>query len=137
MTAIILIFFFFLIFRMRIELLYLLKDSFTYLFRYDSEYIHRHESDVTPVDLPIIRFQDLQDRRQRVVEETCFICFAGYGSDDVVCVLGRCGHVFHSRCLGKLIHRKQSECPFCRSSFFSGRSSVQSKKVSDSQLFVS
>ncbi|KAI3799632.1 hypothetical protein L1987_34931 [Smallanthus sonchifolius] len=119
--------FFFLIFRIRYELLNLLNNSFLYLFRYDSDYIHHHESGVNLVDLPIIRFQDLQERRRREVEEICFICFANYGSDDVVCSLSRCGHVFHSECVGKLIHRKQSECPFCCSSFFSGRSSVPSK----------
>ncbi|KAF5770590.1 putative chromatin regulator PHD family [Helianthus annuus] len=119
--------FIFLTFRIKTELINLLKDSFVYIFRYDSEYIHHHEPAVNQVDLPTILFHDLQERRRREVDETCFICFASYDSDDVVCALSRCGHVFHSECVGRLIHRKQSQCPFCWSSFFSGRSSFPTK----------
>ncbi|KAI3809252.1 hypothetical protein L1987_25223 [Smallanthus sonchifolius] len=111
------------IFQIKYELLNLLKDSFLCIFRYNS-YLHHHESDSFPVDLPIIRFQDLQERRHREVEEMCFICSANYEGDDVVCQLSRCGHVFHSECVGNLIHQKQAHCPFCRASFFSGRPSV-------------
>ncbi|GJV14838.1 ALP1-like protein [Tanacetum coccineum] len=86
--------------------------------------LHEHESDIFMLDLPIIRFEDLQERRHREVEEMCFICSVNYERDDVVSQLNRCGHVFHTQCVGKLIHRKQHDCPFCRSSFFSGCPSV-------------
>ncbi|PWA39944.1 RING-H2 finger protein ATL18 [Artemisia annua] len=81
------------------------------------------------VDLPIIRFEDLQERTRREVEEMCFICSANYVSDDVVSQLSRCGHVFHSECVGKLIQRKQHDCPFCRSSFFSGSLAIPCKPL--------
>ncbi|KAI3748527.1 hypothetical protein L6452_11656 [Arctium lappa] len=114
------------IFRIKRQLLNLLHDSFSYVFRYNSLYLHLHlhQSDLCLMDLPIIRFEDLQDRRQREVEEMCFACSTNYDNDDIVCQLSRCGHVFHSECVGKLIHQKVSDCPFCRSSFFSRRLSL-------------
>ncbi|KAK9078717.1 hypothetical protein SSX86_002774 [Deinandra increscens subsp. villosa] len=114
------------IFRIRNELFNLLKTSFLHIFGSD---LHHNESDLFMVDLPIIRFQDLQERRRREVEELCFICSKNYEGDDVVCQLSRCGHVYHYECVGKLIHRKQTDCPFCRSSFFSGHPSVPCKNV--------
>ncbi|KAK1421200.1 hypothetical protein QVD17_23367 [Tagetes erecta] len=115
------------IYRIKSELLKLIKSSVLYVFRSDKLNLHHHQSELYAPDLPIIRFEDLQERRRREVEEMCFICSANYERDDVVCQLSRCGHVYHSECVGKLIHRKQTDCPFCRSSFFSGRSSALSK----------
>ncbi|KAJ9540249.1 hypothetical protein OSB04_026755 [Centaurea solstitialis] len=132
MAIIDLIFFFsvlFLIFRIKTELFNLLKDSFSRVF-FRSDLRHHHEAADT-ADLPIIRFQDLQDRRRHTaVEEMCFVCSVNYDGDDVVSQLSRCGHVFHTECVGKLIHRKQPNCPFCRSSFFSGRPSPACKNIS-------
>ncbi|KAL8241190.1 hypothetical protein R6Q59_014545 [Mikania micrantha] len=117
------------IFRSKKEVLDLLKNSFFYIFRYEKFHLRKHESELLTIDLPIIRFQDLQDRRRRDVEEMCFACSTNYEGDDVVCQLSRCGHVFHSDCVGKLIHRRQTDCPFCRTSFFSGCSSVPCKNI--------
>ena len=112
------------IFRIKKQLLNMLHNFFLYFFRFDSRYLHGNQSDLCLIDLPIIRFQDLQDRRQLEVDEMCFACSTNYDSDDIVCQLSRCGHVFHSKCVGKLIYRKRSYCPFCRSSFFSHRLSL-------------
>ncbi|PWA87392.1 hypothetical protein CTI12_AA131320 [Artemisia annua] len=109
------------ILRIKHELLNLVKN----LLRYNKLDIPNDE--VFLVDLPIIRFEDLQERRHREVEEMCFICSVNYERDDVVSQLSRCGHVFHTECVGKLIHRKQHDCPFCRSSFFSGHPSLPCK----------
>ncbi|CAH1420193.1 unnamed protein product [Lactuca virosa] len=110
------------VFRIKQDLLKLIKDFFFYLFRCENS---------TPypslVDLPVIRFEDLLDRRQRSVEEMCFVCSADYHLDDVVCQLSRCRHVFHSDCVGQLLHRKQPSCPFCRSPIFSGLSPTACK----------
>ncbi|KAJ0550535.1 putative chromatin regulator PHD family [Helianthus annuus] len=115
------------IFRIKTELINLLKNFFLYIFGYDNVYLLHHESALFHVDLPIIRFEDLQERRHREVEEMCFVCSKNYERDDVVCQLSRCGHVFHSECVGKLINGKQADCPFCRASFFSGLPSVPCK----------
>ncbi|GJT39855.1 hypothetical protein Tco_0939720 [Tanacetum coccineum] len=56
------------ILRIKHELLNLLKN----LFRYSKLDIHNEEL-VLLVDLPIIRFEDLQERRHREVEEMCFV----------------------------------------------------------------
>ncbi|CAH1430812.1 unnamed protein product [Lactuca virosa] len=110
------------VFRIKHELLSLIKDFFFYLFRCENS---------TPypslVDLPVIRFEDLLERRQRSVEEMCFICSADYHLDDVVCQLSRCRHVFHSDCVGQLLQRKQLSCPFCRSPIFYGISPTACK----------
>ncbi|KAI3708533.1 hypothetical protein L2E82_37741 [Cichorium intybus] len=110
------------IFRVKHELLILVKQIFFSLLRYDHD---------TPypslVDLPIIKFEDLMERRQRSVEEMCFICSANYNPDDIVCQLSRCRHVFHSDCVGQMLHRKQPTCPFCCSPIFSGLSPVACK----------
>ncbi|PWA87391.1 RING-H2 finger protein ATL18 [Artemisia annua] len=111
------------ILRIKHELFILLKNFFQY-----RKLDHQSEQ-VYLVDLPIIRFEDLQERRHREVEEMCFICSANYVSDDVVFQLSRCGHVFHSECVGKLIQRKQHDCPFCRSSFFSGSLAIPCKPL--------
>ncbi|KAI3807633.1 hypothetical protein L1987_23565 [Smallanthus sonchifolius] len=110
--------------RIKSDLLNLIKDSVAYWFGYGGVNPRYHQEDVCLVDLPIIRFQDLHNHRQRSVDRMCFICSADYDKDDVLCQLGRCGHVFHSDCVGKLLHRKQTSCPFCRSPVFSGVSSV-------------
>ncbi|KAI3496986.1 hypothetical protein L1887_39366 [Cichorium endivia] len=114
---------FFPIFRAKHELLSLFTKIFFYFFGYDHD---------TPypslVDLPAIRFEDLQFRRNRSVEEMCFICSADYNPDDVVCQLSRCHHVFHSDCVGQLLHQKQPTCPFCCSPIFSGLSPVACRK---------
>ncbi|KAJ0771271.1 putative chromatin regulator PHD family [Helianthus annuus] len=122
------------IIRIKTELFNLLKNSFLYIFRYDDVYLHRHESDISMMDLPIIRFEDLQERRHREVEEMCFVCSNNYEGNDVVCQLSRCGHVFHTECIGKLIHSKQADCPFCRTSFFSGLPSVSCKNFDSSPI---
>ncbi|KAI3517161.1 hypothetical protein L1887_16370 [Cichorium endivia] len=110
------------IFRVKYELLNLITGFVFYLLRYDHD---------TPypslVDLPVIRFEDLNYRRNRSVEEMCFICSADYRPDDVVCQLSRCHHVFHSDCVGQLLHQKQPSCPFCRSPIFSGLSPMACK----------
>ncbi|PWA67723.1 RING-H2 finger protein ATL18 [Artemisia annua] len=111
------------ILRIKKELHIILKN----LFQHNKLELHQHESEIFMLDLPIIRFEDLQERRHREVEEMCFICSVNYERDDVVSQLSRCGHVFHTECVGKLIHRKQHDCPFCRSSFFSGCPSVPCK----------
>ncbi|KAJ0683762.1 putative chromatin regulator PHD family [Helianthus annuus] len=116
-----------LILRIKNELLTLLKHSISYLFRYGGVDSDLHEEHVCLVDLPIIRFQDLQNIRQRYVERMCFICLKDYDSDDVVSQLSRCGHVFHTDCVGKLLHEKETWCPFCRTPVFSGLSLVPSK----------
>ncbi|KAL7590445.1 hypothetical protein Lser_V15G36472 [Lactuca serriola] len=110
------------VFRIKHELLNLLKKFFLNLFRYDESTPHQRL-----VDLPVIRFEDLLERRQRSVEEMCFICSADYHLDDVVCQLSRCRHVFHSHCVGQLLQRRQSTCPFCHSPIFSGISPMDCK----------
>ncbi|MFS7937924.1 putative chromatin regulator PHD family [Helianthus anomalus] len=54
----------------------------------------------------------------------CFICSQDYNNNDVLCQLSRCGHVFHSDCVGKQLHSKQTYCPFCRTPVFAGLSHV-------------
>ncbi|KAL8218321.1 hypothetical protein R6Q57_021694 [Mikania cordata] len=46
---------------------------------------HDHRRYVNSVlDLPVIRFEDLQDRRrQRSFDELCFICLKEYEKDDI------------------------------------------------------
>ncbi|XP_024969017.1 RING-H2 finger protein ATL18-like [Cynara cardunculus var. scolymus] len=106
--------------RIKSDLLNLLKDSVSDLLGYGGVNPRLHEEDVCLVDLPIIRFDDLQNRRHRSVDRMCFICSADYHKEDVLCQLSRCGHVFHSDCVGKLLHRRQTSCPFCHSPVFSG-----------------
>ncbi|KAK9075114.1 hypothetical protein SSX86_003433 [Deinandra increscens subsp. villosa] len=110
------------ILRIKSDLLNLIRDSVAYLLGYGGVNPRFHQEDVCLVDLPIIRFEDLQNHRHRSVDRMCFICSADYDKDDVLCQLSRCGHVFHSDCVGKQLHRKQSSCPFCRSPIFSGLS---------------
>ncbi|KAJ9540250.1 hypothetical protein OSB04_026756 [Centaurea solstitialis] len=106
----------FLIIRTRDELLKTIKHFLFHDFR-----LWYHEKDEFPMDLPIILFENLVQRRQAwPIDETCLICFANYEMRDVVCQLGRCGHVFHSGCVGELLRRKHRNCPFCRSPLFSG-----------------
>nr|GEW58342.1 hypothetical protein [Tanacetum cinerariifolium] len=73
----------FLILRIRHELFTLLKNFCQY------SKLDLQNEEVSLVDLPIIRFEDLQERRHREVEEMCFICSANYVSDDVVSQLSR------------------------------------------------
>ncbi|CAI9296207.1 unnamed protein product [Lactuca saligna] len=105
------------IIRIKHDLLNLITEFFSYLFRYDHN---------TPypslVDLPVIRFEELLERRNRSVEEMCFICSADFHLEDVVCQLSRCRHVYHSDCVAQLLQQKQPTCPFCRSPIFSGLS---------------
>ncbi|KAL8233231.1 hypothetical protein R6Q57_003009 [Mikania cordata] len=90
-----------------------LKDSF---YKKDDE-----ECNLSLIDLPIIRFEDLHNHRHRPVDDRmCFICSQDYHKDDVICQLSRCGHVFHSHCVAKLLNTKRNYCPFCRAPFFSG-----------------
>ncbi|KAI3734643.1 hypothetical protein L6452_14117 [Arctium lappa] len=103
------------ILRIRHDLLNIVTDFVFYLFRYDYTASH-----ICLVDLPIIRFEDLQNRRNRSVDGMCFMCSEDYDHDHVVCQLSRCGHVFHSDCVGELLRREQHNCPFCRSPIFSG-----------------
>ncbi|KAL8233427.1 hypothetical protein R6Q59_019527 [Mikania micrantha] len=105
---------FFLILRIKTQLLTLVKHSVSHLFQ------NAGEDDECLVDLPIIRFEDLLNLRRRSVDRMCFICSKDYDTHDVVCQLSRCGDVFHSDCVGKLIHRKQTYCPCCRTPVFSG-----------------
>ncbi|KAK1441620.1 hypothetical protein QVD17_07660 [Tagetes erecta] len=101
--------------RIKSDLLRLIQYSVTYLL-----FGSGHQQHVCLVDLPIIRFEDLQNHRNRSVDRMCFICSDDYDKDDVLCQLSRCGHVFHSDCVGKMLHRKQTSCPFCRSPVFAG-----------------
>ncbi|KAI3757148.1 hypothetical protein L6452_04682 [Arctium lappa] len=126
-TIIFFIFFLFPIFRIKSDLLNLLTDSVAYLLGYGGVNPRFHDEDVCLVDLPIIRFDDLNHRRHRSVDRMCFICSGDYDNGDVVCQLSRCGHVFHSDCVGKLLHRRQTRCPFCHSPVFSGMSEVPCK----------
>ncbi|KAK9059661.1 hypothetical protein SSX86_020365 [Deinandra increscens subsp. villosa] len=116
-----------LILRTKNEFLTLLKKHcLSYLFAVDSEEVDH----VGFVDLPIIRFGDLESLRQRTVDRMCFICSEDYGNDDVVCQLSRCGDVFHSDCVGKLLHdQKQTYCPSCRTPVFSGLSRLSYKQL--------
>ncbi|KAJ0896939.1 putative chromatin regulator PHD family [Helianthus annuus] len=71
------------------------------------------------LDLPVIQFGDLQDRRgQRSFDEFCFICLKEYERDDVLTQLSRCGHVYHTDCIGIHINDYEFTCPFCKSSIF-------------------
>ncbi|KAI3762073.1 hypothetical protein L1987_52496 [Smallanthus sonchifolius] len=119
----------FLVLRIKTELLTLIKHSVSALLRYAGVDfgLHDEDEDVCLVDLPIIRFEDLQNIRQRSVDRMCFICSKDYEGDDVVSQLSRCGHVFHSDCVGKRLRRKQTCCPFCRNPVFSGLSEAQCK----------
>ncbi|KAI3807631.1 hypothetical protein L1987_23563 [Smallanthus sonchifolius] len=119
----------FLVLRIKSEVLTLLKHSVSGLFGYArvESGLHHEDEDVCLVDLPIIRFDDLQNLRQRSVDRMCFICSKDYNSDDVVCQLSRCGDVFHSDCVGKLLHQKETSCPFCRTPVFSGLSQAPCK----------
>ncbi|KAF5780015.1 putative chromatin regulator PHD family [Helianthus annuus] len=114
----------FLTLRIKSELLTLLKHSISYLFRYAGVDSDLHDKQLWLVDLPIIRFEDLQSLRQRHVDRMCFICSKDYNGDDVVCLLSRCGDVFHAECVGKLLHGKENSCPYCRTPVFSGLSQV-------------
>ncbi|KAL8199939.1 hypothetical protein R6Q57_013507 [Mikania cordata] len=96
---------FFLILRIKSQLLTLVKHSVSHLFQ------NAGEDDECLVDLPIIRFEDLLNLRRRSVDRMCFICSKDYDIHDVVC---------HSDCVGKLLHRKQPYCPCCRTPVFSG-----------------
>ncbi|MFS7982982.1 putative chromatin regulator PHD family [Helianthus anomalus] len=91
------------------------SDLFNLLIRF-----FNHQEDVCLVDLPVIRFEELQNHGHRSVDRMCFICSADYDKDDVICQLSRCGHAFHSDCVGNMLHGKQTSCPFCRSPVFSG-----------------
>ncbi|XP_024969016.1 RING-H2 finger protein ATL18-like [Cynara cardunculus var. scolymus] len=110
--------------RVKSELFQFLKGFIFKLFGYGGVNARFHQEDVCLVDLPIIRFQDLYNERHRSVDRMCFICSVDYQKDDVLSQLGRCGHVYHSDCVGKLLHQKQTCCPFCRSPVFSGPSPV-------------
>ncbi|KAJ9546000.1 hypothetical protein OSB04_025707 [Centaurea solstitialis] len=113
------------ILRIKSDLLNLLSDSISDLL-HGGVNPRLHDSDVSLIDLPIIRFHDLQDRRRSsVVDRMCFICSGDYDKDDVVCQLGRCGHVFHSDCVAKMLHRRQGSCPFCHSPVFAGMMSPE------------
>ncbi|MFS7982964.1 putative chromatin regulator PHD family [Helianthus anomalus] len=105
----------------------LLKYIVSILFRYGGVDSGLHEEHVCLVDLPIIRFQDLQSLRQRSVDGMCFICSNDYNGDEVVTQLSRCGHVFHSDCIGKLLHHEETWCPYCQTPVFSGLSHVALK----------
>ncbi|PWA80912.1 hypothetical protein CTI12_AA127870 [Artemisia annua] len=86
-----------LLFRIKQDVVEILVRLVSYVFYPD------HFRDVT-WDLPIIRFGDLQDRRgQRSFDELCFICLKEYEKDDVVSQLSRCGHVYHTKCVGNLL----------------------------------
>ncbi|KAK1431430.1 hypothetical protein QVD17_07889 [Tagetes erecta] len=110
------------ILRIKSELFNLLKDFVSDLFGYGGINPRYHQEDICLVDLPIIRFEDLQNHGHRSVDRMCFICSLDYDKDDVLCQLSRCGHAFHSDCVGKRLHRKQNSCPFCRLPVFTGLS---------------
>lgn len=77
------------------------------------------------LDLPVIRFEDLQDRRgQRSFDELCFMCMKEYKKDDVVTQLSRCGHVYHTECLVTLINNCEFTCPFCKTSIFRNMTNI-------------
>jgi len=46
--------------------------------------------------------------------EVCSICLADMNSADDV-ELEKCGHSFHSSCIGEWIRRDKNTCPCCRS----------------------
>ncbi|KAI3783687.1 hypothetical protein L1987_42773 [Smallanthus sonchifolius] len=115
------------ILRIKSELLNLIKDTVLHLLGYGGINPGYHQEDVCLVDLPVIRFEDLQNHRHRSVDRMCFICSEDYKKDDVLSQLSRCGHVFHSDCVGKRLHPKQTSCPFCRTPVFSGLSHVPCK----------
>ncbi|PWA77099.1 RING-H2 finger protein ATL18 [Artemisia annua] len=117
------------IFRIRYELLNLIKDSFSYFMGYGGINPRYHQEDVCLVDLPIIRYDDLQIHRHTYVERMCFICSTDYDKEDVLCQLSRCGHVFHSDCVGKLLHMKRNSCPYCHAPVFSGLASSHLSNV--------
>ncbi|KAI3783691.1 hypothetical protein L1987_42777 [Smallanthus sonchifolius] len=104
---------------MKSDLLKFFKDSVFNFFRHGG-----FNPDVCLVDLPVIRFEDLQNHRPRSIDRMCFICSEDYDKDDMLCQLSRCGDIFHSDCVGKLLHRKQTSCPFCRAPIFSGLPTV-------------
>ncbi|KAJ9546001.1 hypothetical protein OSB04_025708 [Centaurea solstitialis] len=112
------------------------KDYVYHFFGYGGVNARFYQEDACLVDLPIIRFQDLHNQGHRHVERMCFICSADYQKDDVLSQLGRCGHVYHYECVGKLLHRKQTCCPFCRSSIFSGPSPVLSSTCLDMAVLM-
>ncbi|KAL8253390.1 hypothetical protein R6Q59_037083 [Mikania micrantha] len=106
--------------RIKSELFNLINCYLSYLLGFAGVNPRYHEEDVCLLDLPIIRFEDLQNHRHRSVDRMCFICAGDYDNGDVLCQLSRCGHVFHSDCVGKRLHRNQSFCPYCRTPIFSG-----------------
>ncbi len=79
------------------------------------------DDDVGLPDLPVIKFEDLQARRHRSIDDMCFVCSEEYEGEDVVSQLGRCKHVFHTDCLFKAQRHGFHflTCPFCRRPFFS------------------
>ncbi len=93
-------------------------QSFIFFSTIHHEYYDWHEEQTCLLDLPIIRFGDIQARRHRSIDETCFVCSVDYENEDVVSQLSRCKHVFHTSCLQKELQRNQFSCPFCRNPAF-------------------
>lgn len=75
--------------------------------------------------LPVARFEDLGSHScvggdgERKTEEICSICLVEFEGEDAVSKLGRCGHVFHVKCIEQWLDRNQFSCPLCRSFLFS------------------
>ncbi|KAI3706029.1 hypothetical protein L1987_76282 [Smallanthus sonchifolius] len=105
---------------MKSDLLKFIKDYISNFFQHGGVNPRRHDDDMCLMDLPFIRFEDIQNHRPRSIDRMCFICSEDYDKDDMLCQLSRCGDIFHSDCVGKLLHRKQTSCPFCRAPIFSG-----------------
>lgn len=103
-----------LLFRTKQELVRMLVSFINNVFHPD------HLRDMAyRLDLPVIKFGDLQERRgQRSFDPFCFICLTEYEKDDVVTQLSRCGHVYHTECVGKLMNDCEFTCPFCKSTIF-------------------
>ncbi|XP_071742316.1 RING-H2 finger protein ATL18-like [Rutidosis leptorrhynchoides] len=95
-----------LLFRSRRDIFRILKIFMHDVFQED----HIRDATLHDLDLPVIKFEDLQNRRgDRSFDDVCLVCFMEYEKDDGVTQLSRCGHVYHTNCVAKLLNEAMVE----------------------------
>ncbi|KAA0047798.1 RING-H2 finger protein ATL18-like [Cucumis melo var. makuwa] len=77
-------------------------------------------------DLVVVRSYD--EDHGGSSEEICSICLTEFGrSEDSVCKLPNCEHLFHFNCIQEWIDRNRFTCPLCRCFFLEDNHKMDTK----------
>jgi hypothetical protein len=84
--------------------------------RQETDYNPSVQEEILREWLPVTTFGEFVQRFHGEIGEdaVCAVCLSGMEAEDEMRELCNCFHVFHSNCLEKWLHQRQTTCPLCR-----------------------